>query len=394
MNNRIISVIHEYLSLRGLLMFFSLIAAWPCVFYLLGYLPDYRINIVILLLLSLFYIIINLKKLSSIPKAICTIIFVHIFTWLAYSIIHLDSSYFTRIVYIITAVLVLLIDTKSSHPIFVRLFVFWVTIQGILSAIGFVLCLADLIQPISTFEEMDGRPGYNFGFFTTNVYLGQFVRPSGFYDEAGALACWGIYAMVLNKIVLKYKKVEIILTVTLVSTLSIAYFIQVVIYYFLFYRKKIKQLLVISVSFILLLSIIVSQDDAFYDAIVGRFEFDKTEGTISGDNRSDLRKNAKKIFITSPLFGVGARVLSEKYSGINSNEFTFLACDGILGYGVSLLPYFFILFPLGRKNKEIRYGGIVLVIGLLQRPFEFTQLMFPLVVYNTLNMFYNIRKNE
>ena len=37
---------------------------------------------------------------------------------------------------------------------------------------------------------------------------------------------------------------------------------------------------------------------------------------------------------------------------------------------------------LGKKRKEIRYALFVLVIGLLQRPFDFNQLLFPLLIYS------------
>ena len=34
----------SYLKFRYLLYFFSLIAGWPCVFYLIGWLPHYTFN--------------------------------------------------------------------------------------------------------------------------------------------------------------------------------------------------------------------------------------------------------------------------------------------------------------------------------------------------------------
>ena len=79
--------------------------------------------------------------------------------------------------------------------------------------------------------------------------------------------------------------------------------------------------------------------------------------------------------------GVGATNLVTNYEDINSNEFTFLASDGVVGMIITLLPYLY-LFTLGKKRKEIRFALFVLGIGLLQRPFDFNQLLFPLLIYS------------
>lgn len=378
-------IIKRYLNFKCVLLFFSLIAAWPCVFYLMGFLPDYKINIILLSFLGLTYYLINQKHVCPLPKSLRIIISVQILTWILYAIIHFDTSYITRIVYIITTVIVLLVDNKGGRQLLIRIFVYWVTLQCLLSAIGFILCFLGLLEPISTFEEMDGRTGYNFGICTSNVYIGDLIRPSGFYDEPGALACWGIYALVINKLFIKKRIIEYVLLISLIATLSLAFFIQAFLYLILYYKKHIKKLLVLFAFLLLLILSLISQNPIIEDNTVGRLKYDKTEGTISGDNRSDLRKNAKKVFYLSPIIGVGATKLVTNYENINSNEYTFLACDGILGVFITLLPFFY-LFKLGNKRIEIRYAVIILAVGLLQRPFDFNQLLFPLIVYSLIKV--------
>ena len=89
----------------------------------------------------------------------------------------------------------------------------WLVVQAISGTIGILLVLGGLLQPIFKFVEMDMRPGYFFGLFTTNTYFGGLVRNAGFYDEPGALAFWGIYALIINKMFVKNTKIEILLII-------------------------------------------------------------------------------------------------------------------------------------------------------------------------------------
>ena len=47
--------IKAYLNLRYFLYFFALIAGWPCVFFLMGWLPHYTINYLLFCISSIFY---------------------------------------------------------------------------------------------------------------------------------------------------------------------------------------------------------------------------------------------------------------------------------------------------------------------------------------------------
>ena len=83
---------------------------------------------------------------------------------------------------------------------FVKTYNLWLAFQVVAGSIGFILVLVGILQPIFEFRELDMRPGYFFGLFTTNTYLGGFVRNAGFYDEPGTLAFWGMYALIINKL--------------------------------------------------------------------------------------------------------------------------------------------------------------------------------------------------
>ncbi len=65
--------IRPYLNFRYFLYFFSFIAGWPCVFYLMGWLPHYTVNYVLLFVMAMSYVII--RKCGQFDKPINDLIF-------------------------------------------------------------------------------------------------------------------------------------------------------------------------------------------------------------------------------------------------------------------------------------------------------------------------------
>ena len=265
-----------------------------------------------------------------------------------------------------------------------------------MGAIGFLLVVVHVLPVIFTFVEFDGRPGAFYGLFTTNVFGSGLCRNAGFYDEPGALACWGVYALLYNKLFIGNKKIEKLLLVGLISTLSLAYFIQVTVYFFLFYRKKRVKSLVLFSSIFLLLKGIASIDETYNSAIFGRMEYDESTGKFNGDNRIDQVDLSLAIFKESPVYGVGASNLS-KYAGdefIGSNIFGSWAADGLLGQIILYSPLFYILF-LGARDRKYVYAVIVLAFGFYQRPYGAVYIinvvsLFVMAMYSYLD----INKNE
>ena len=58
------------------------------------------------------------------------------------------------------------------------------------------------------------------------------TRVNGFFDEPGAFAFWGMFALLFNKLMFDNKKLEIIIMVSLLFTFSAAYFVLLPIYFF------------------------------------------------------------------------------------------------------------------------------------------------------------------
>ena len=156
--------IRPYLNFRYFLYFFSFIAGWPCVFYLMGWLPHYTVNYVLLFVMAMSYVII--RKCGQFDKPINDLILIQVFGWIFFSLIHMDTSYYTRIILLLTTFAILRIQQDEGGSLdFCKTYDVWLVVQAISGTIGILLVLGGLLQPIFKFVEMDMRPGYFFGLF-------------------------------------------------------------------------------------------------------------------------------------------------------------------------------------------------------------------------------------
>lgn len=381
------SKLQKYITFRNAIYFFSLIAGWPCVFYLMGWLPHYIVNYVALAIIAFLYV--SFRGTLRVPSKVQNIMVIQVVAYFLYSIGFSDSAYLTRIFLILTTNFLLAMQfSRDRNQEFIRVFHFWVLAQAVAGAIGVILVFAGVLHPLFEFREMDYRTGYCFGLFTTNTYWAGFIRNAGFYDEPGALACFGIFALLFNKLYLKNKKLEVLLIVALLSTLSLAYFIQLSAYLVFFYRSRLKQLIPLLLLIYGGMMILSSYSPKMERQIFGRMEYNEDAGTIEGDNRSELFERCLTIFKEHPITGIGATNLcspeiAKKYGFVGANFLMTLASDGVIGFIIAYLPLI-ALFNLRRKNKEFAYVAIILLIGYLQRPYDSTQLLFPLTLYTML----------
>ncbi len=378
--------IKSYLNFRYFLYYFSLIAGYPCVFFLLGWLPHYTVNYLLLLMLATLFVVI--KNEYRLPLSISTLMLTQIATWGMYSVIHgVDTSYFTRILMLVITYLFLEMQLSDERAGFIKTYNLWLVFQVVAGSIGFLLVLSGILHPIFEFREMDMRPGYFFGLFTTNTYFDGLVRNAGFYDEPGALAFWGMQALLINKLFIKNKKIELLLIFGLISTLSLAYFIQVAIYIYFFYKKERRRLLPYIIAFMLAIILVSTFSEQINDAVFGRLEYNEDTGTIAGDNRTVLMERCWRIFCDYPILGLGASDLVSQakstYGFVGANFFYNWAADGIVGFIITYLPLFYII-SLGRYDRKFYVVSLIMFIGFLQRPYDSTQLLYPLMNYTIL----------
>lgn len=218
----------------------------------------------------------------------------------------------------------------------------------------------------------DGREN---GFYLTtfsNTYLFGFIRPSGIYDEPGALSfmlC--AISLLRDALGLDRRRTLLLLFLGLVTS-SVAHLIFLIFYIVAAgIRNQIKFLIYSLVFLTLILAFDVS-----VLSVVNEFSSRLTivDGSLSGDNRSDLLNNAISYLSTSvAFFGLDSNCILNNSSceSMNYLKYGENPLTPIVHYGILLsLPYYTALILLiffAIRVRSLAAFGFALI--LLQRPY-------------------------
>lgn len=273
----------------------------------------------------------------------------------------------------------------------------FIFIQTILSTICFILIGAGILKPLITILIGD-KFVYFWGGCFSKSYIGNLIRPSGFLDEPGALASWAIFAIIFNYAFIKDKVIDKLLPYFTVSTLSVAYFIQLSLFLVLKNSRKIYRVIpIIAIVFFAVLGVNLTKGTDFdlYEKTIARLEYDEETG-IAGNSRQASMENAKAIFLEKPVFGIGSANLGnenvgDRSSRVSDNPYEILAKDGIVGYVISYLPLIMVLFI--NKRREIFVCLIVLFVGYQQRPLH-VNFMHDMYIWSFLLFTYMDAKQQ
>lgn len=319
-----------------------------------------------------FYLFSGSGKVGKIPSKLNAPFVITFVTWFLYAIIHNDSSYITRLILLVITYLFLLVLCRRGYFVkFWKYNGYFILLQTVLSLFAFILVGMGILHPIMTIDMSDSqyfRPAFFFGLSFSKTYIGNLIRPSGFLDEPGALAAWSIYTLMFNYAFLKDKIISKYLPYLTSVTLSVAYFIQLALFLVLSYIKKIHKLIIVAIiALIGIYFINLSKGSNFdvYQKTIARFELSDETG-IEGNNRDFAMENAKRIFLQSPIVGLGGHALGEMDVVLSDNPYEILAKDGIVGFIISYLPLLIILF--NNRRKEVLICVVVIAVGYLQRP--------------------------
>lgn len=285
-------------------------------------------------------------------------------------IYHDDASYITRFFFLLlVAVILNCLIRKKQALRFIKANDFFLTVQAVLGGIAFILFFVGALQPLIEFRLPDLRPSYFFGLTCSNAIVGNVMRPAGLFDEPGALAFWGVYCLLINKLVFDNKKIELLLIIGLMFTLSMAFYIEIVIYGLLFYTKGNKKIIYFVIGLLLAYGVILQMDEnsEIYRETVGRFRLDKERG-FAGNSRHQSMEDAKKQWQLNPWMGAGGQNMSEIDEYMADNPYETLATDGIMGTVILYLPFIWLFIAC--KNREVRCALIILAAGYMQRPFH------------------------
>lgn len=367
-----------------LFVLFIMVSAYPFAFC--QFMPLPAINILgMLSFLILAGLLVLRRRLITFPLAFNIIFYIQLLVWGAYSVYHSDSSYITRFVFLSVAYMsMLFIYNYSLKGVlgFLNTFRWVIFAFAIGGTVTFFLVLFDLIEPLFYYTNPDGRVAAFYGLTCTNAFYGNIIRYAGFFDEPGAMAYWGVFSLIVNRLFFHDMKYERCLMICLAFTFSMAYYIQLCLF-LLFVKNKIRALLIfliVVLSFLLCVHLTKDTDYDISALTIGRFEMNSRTGDVAGDNRSDLSKLAKEQFLKAPILGIGATRMNE-IAYMADNPFEILAKDGIVGEVVTYLPLLLIIgWGIKKRRTECLIIVLILFVGYQQRPFH-VDLVHPMILY-------------
>lgn len=352
-------------------------------------LPEEMVMDVIFACLALV-LLVTTKNRIFFPNVVTFLIITASISWLLFALYHNDRTYITRLFFLfMTGVaLLLLIRSKSIYK-FGYIYNGIICLQGVLGAIAFVLIFVGILEPIHIFDVKD-RLIYFYGITSSNTVIGNFVRIGGFFDEPGAFAAWGIFALVINKLIYDNRKIEVLLMISLLFTFSAAYFVLLPLYILFFFFKGSAKKLVISLLVIIPIIIggyyLVKDNDTFLLLTTERFQ----DGEIKS-KRNDYSENAERVFKQHIYMGAGGQYLEKtSVEQLNDNPYEILAKDGLVGYVVTYLPLLVLCFVFRRK-KDILLGSLLLFICYQQRPFHINEIHFFMILFYTTIVYYKYK---
>lgn len=384
---------------------------WFCMFIILlfypyilvdAYLPILNLNIYFYFFLGalLTFLIISLRNRKKVPRVLWLITFIMTIGCLISFIMTGGRYYYHKLVMLWPSIcLLIIIHNKIGLLNFYKLYNIWILVMAILGVIGFILSLSG-IGPFFTFTALnDGRTvsSWIITFSKQEIPSSGFMRYSGFFDEPGAMAYWGMFALVINKLFIKNKSYELLLIVCLLFTFSMGYIAQIIVYIVLFELKgkitwkKISSVILISILALSLYSTRNTEYHAIYDATFGRFEA-ASQGSelLEGTTREILTQRAKEEFKKHPIFGNGRVKDSEN---LNDNPYETLAYDGIFGTLYLYFPYLILLFwGIKYRDYDLIVCTIFMSLAIFHRPIHSNLLTY--LVYYSIPVMYALKLKE
>lgn len=300
---------------------------------------------------------------------------------------------------ILALLLVFLIESSEGGLVgfFVK-YNWWILLMAVLGTIAWALQLFVGLSPLQSFvERAGGLTMYNYGltFTKSDLMNSGMIRYAGFFDEPGAMAYWGLYALLINKLYIKDNRLELILSISLLFTFSLGYYIQLVVYLLFFssgHNKRSTRFILVIISVFVVIAITrLDLDSDLYKSSIGRVaeamsESQENEDVFMADNRAGYAENAKAQFLNNPLFG------SSLGEDMGNNIYENLARYGIIGCLFILFPYLCIfIISIKYKEWDLLKCGIIILLGFSHRPFH-NALLYYFIMYSIITMYYVNKK--
>lgn len=337
-------------------------------------------------------ILFTLKKYFINKKRILILI-----SFVLFIIIPIFNTYSNNIGGLITF-LSLILFFLSRDRIQYKSFIYCKNIWFILSIIGIICFSAYIFSfpiPYSIKDYYFGENLFYIDYKTCFLYKTPFnIRLCGINNEPGYFGTISALFLCSDGINLKNKK-NIIIFIAGCLTVSLAYFMLLILYILIINLKNKKIICLILVGIFIYIFIIPNIKTGVYgiDLILERIQI--SDGKLNGDNRSN---EVTDLILTNmlnshPFWGFGGGYISSKTIGILTYK-SYLIDYGIIGF---ILMYGSLFFSAiyGYWNRNLKNMAYILVffISVYQRPHIFN-LSYMLLLFGGLVYLNNIKINK
>jgi MFS family permease len=249
------------------------------------------------------------------------------------------------------------------------------------------------------------------GYRTTYLYLttfsfantGDFIRPSGIFDEPGALVMYATIVTIFNDILNKNQRLNVAIIVLLVFVGSLAGMFVALLYLLTsnnmrIYRKSGLQWISLLFLFYIFIGYVFTSNPL--DIVLDTFYTDRlhvVDGRLVGDNRSNQVEDFFTL-VDEEIILRGDNV-AMKYSDDNTVDMSSNPFSIIFGYGLIIsLPYFALLLLLAYTTFQNRFHDSYALLGLLllllQRPYIYHMSWSILIAASVWLLYFSSKKSH
>lgn len=287
----------------------------------------------------------------------------------------MDARYVLASIFLILALMLLQIIDSGVMESFLTFATGLILVLLAGAVIGFVLALNG-VQPLFEIANSDGKPNYFLYTTFSTVRWGNVIRPSGFYDEPGALSFMICAIAALRHLHGRDNRVTWLMLGMGFVTLSLAHLVYVLLHAMaerLNFRNFVG--IVATLLPILLAAGYLGGFDILEKRLISRVTISES-GELVGDNRSWRMINAAEHLSARPqsiFFGADPscrfdqNTCKEKFPMMGENPLSPLVANGIfISWPYYLALAILLIAPVfGRKYiVSLAFGAL-----LLQRPY-------------------------
>jgi len=283
-------------------------------------------------------------------------------------------------IWLLLALLLYGFSTRKEKEVFINIATVWIVVLLIGAYIAFLIAALG-VDPLGDFPNPDGRPNYIFYGTLSNVFIGDFIRPAGIYDEPGSFSLLICFIVAMRYAIGKSNVVSIVILFLGLITTSLAHVIFLLLFLIANLRLVLsskKALLFIPIAFMLMMGtvgqeVVEKLTDRLTNFVSNAVTPQSNE--IEVGNRTRHVLNSIEVISSaefSPVFGYHSDCFRDASCGGRIMD---LCCEPLVPFvkGGIMYGWFYYLVLLVAFTSPIFLGsrGIVMfALGLLllQRP--------------------------